>query len=987
MKGSSQKDLAVYDFNEEEEAVEAASEEYTAKLQSKLSPRMEDGLTKYNFLHAFTAGLNFKGTDVTDILCVDLHGRDNMPQSYALESPETNLTSLDEKAESDEHGHLRSNEFEPMSLTREHSAVAKDSSLLTELRPNKMVVDMISDDEECWTSGFESSSTTDSDIPRNAGYLEQPVSDGCYAAYEEMVENDPAVTVHPDFVTYGSTLYVEPRLTFLADCIKIEYVDSGGDDENIVIELGISEIIHIDCQWTESVEAALVRISLRANTEDENEKEQFGKVRFAVTDLHWLEKEQKIKILAQRYRDIWKSISHDDLVWDSDDTEPNLLFPRQYFTGIVEPFEDVIYPRGDPDAVSISKRDIELLLPETFINDTIIDFYIKYLKDKIQANEKQRFHFFNSFFFRKLADLDKDSGKASGGRAAFLRVRKWTRKVNIFEKDYIFIPVNFNLHWSLLVICHPGEIATFGDGDLKESPKVPCILHMDSIKGSHSGLKNIIQSYLWEEWKERHPEFPDDNSAEFLNLRFVSLELPQQENSFDCGLFLLHYVELFLQDAPIAFNPFKITKFSSFLSAEWFPPADASLKRSLIRKLIYELLDDSSQKNVPSCRNGHLTKGYTENNDVEQEPIVEYLVERCCPAKLVDPVYPIPSSDGGIETKVLARSHVCAAESDGRTGLVLENNLETGSISVSSIEDGKYTHQHDSPCQMLTSATCTHEERLDKELAQSGLDGEDSRLPVVSAHSQICSSSCSHKDGINETKDSSTEGKDNYVDSSLESLNAAIVVSNEDEAIKTGTPLTENFGYVPDSPTLSSGEKLNVCAEGSQISPINPEDGNCKVAQEIDKIKLDVDDGVGSKETKTNEDEFCTSEAITGAIEAGDRIVDDCMELDSRKADSGAIQDNQADGNTMAMDGDDAVRQKVNTYEPETVLSDEACRENVPSASFHDIVITDDESPLNRDEVLVDDTRTEPQPSKRRKILIPEGVRRRTRSSVRDSST
>lgn len=42
-----------------------------------------------------------------------------------------------------------------------------------------------------------------------------------------------------------------------------------------------------------------------------------------------------------------------------------------------DPFEEVIYPQGDPDAVSISKRDVEVLLPDTFLNDTIIDFYIK----------------------------------------------------------------------------------------------------------------------------------------------------------------------------------------------------------------------------------------------------------------------------------------------------------------------------------------------------------------------------------------------------------------------------------------------------------------------------------------------------------------------------------------------------------------------------------------------------------------------------------
>lgn len=42
-----------------------------------------------------------------------------------------------------------------------------------------------------------------------------------------------------------------------------------------------------------------------------------------------------------------------------------------------ESFEEVVYPDRDPDAVIISRRDIELLQPRTFINDTIIDFYIR----------------------------------------------------------------------------------------------------------------------------------------------------------------------------------------------------------------------------------------------------------------------------------------------------------------------------------------------------------------------------------------------------------------------------------------------------------------------------------------------------------------------------------------------------------------------------------------------------------------------------------
>lgn len=39
--------------------------------------------------------------------------------------------------------------------------------------------------------------------------------------------------------------------------------------------------------------------------------------------------------------------------------------------------------------------------------------------------------------------MDKDPNSAFDGHAAFLRVRKWTRKVNLFDKDFIFIPVNY----------------------------------------------------------------------------------------------------------------------------------------------------------------------------------------------------------------------------------------------------------------------------------------------------------------------------------------------------------------------------------------------------------------------------------------------------------------------------------------------------------------------------------------------------------------
>ena len=38
------------------------------------------------------------------------------------------------------------------------------------------------------------------------------------------------------------------------------------------------------------------------------------------------------------------------------------------------------------------------------------------------------------------------------------RYQKWTikKKINLFEKDFVFIPINENSHWFLAIICNPG---------------------------------------------------------------------------------------------------------------------------------------------------------------------------------------------------------------------------------------------------------------------------------------------------------------------------------------------------------------------------------------------------------------------------------------------------------------------------------------------------------------------------------------------------
>ncbi|KAH1040315.1 hypothetical protein J1N35_042058 [Gossypium stocksii] len=440
------------------------------------------------------------------------------------------------------------------------------------------------------SSAFASSHVEFGDSPE-----EQVPTNG--SDVHEIEKEDTEIIISPDFIMYRGMYCTEGQLTFSKTFLKFEDFSVNGTKTKISFIWAVGDIISIDAEWCQRVETAIMNFVLQSKNskraENANEISVIESLKFSVYDPCWSERQDSIKSLSVRYRDVWNTLS--------DKNEGNTLMRKNgrssskpYFSDFHEHFEEVIYPKGDPDAISISKRDVELLCPETFINDTIIDFYIKYLKNKIQPEKQHRFHFFNSFFFRKLADLDKGLSDECQAKSAFQRVHKWTRKVDIFEKDYIFIPVNYSLHWSLIVICHPGEVAKLKDDATENLLKVPCILHMDSIRGSHRGLKNLFQSYLSEEWKQRHKEAADDVPSKFLNLQFVPLELPQQENSFDCGLFLLHYVERFLLQAPINFSPSKATGSSNFLNVNWFPPAEASLKRCHIKKLIYEILEEQS---------------------------------------------------------------------------------------------------------------------------------------------------------------------------------------------------------------------------------------------------------------------------------------------------------------------------------------------------------------------------------------------------------
>lgn len=127
--------------------------------------------------------------------------------------------------------------------------------------------------------------------------------------------------------------------------------------------------------------------------------------------------------------------------------------------------------------LTIREDDKERLEPGQFLNDTLVDFWMSWSVHSFQAvllcnrfcvmnshifclNRisrqhrsncgSNRVHFFTSHFLSTVAE-DGPEGVAS-----------WTqnkkRTIHVFEKKFIFVPVNADLHWSLCVIVNPGNI-------------------------------------------------------------------------------------------------------------------------------------------------------------------------------------------------------------------------------------------------------------------------------------------------------------------------------------------------------------------------------------------------------------------------------------------------------------------------------------------------------------------------------------------------
>lgn len=143
------------------------------------------------------------------------------------------------------------------------------------------------------------------------------------------------------------------------------------------------------------------------------------------------------------------------------------------------------------DGIDICEKDLKYLKPATFVNDNIINFYLKYMyRCLLNDQQRQKVHIFDSFFCEALDQMDEG------------RVQRWLRRVNIFEKEFLLIPAMIDEHWFLMIVRSPNAIlnnndAATHDNGYRAHRKRPAIVIMDSAPGHAEEKKPQLIQYVY----------------------------------------------------------------------------------------------------------------------------------------------------------------------------------------------------------------------------------------------------------------------------------------------------------------------------------------------------------------------------------------------------------------------------------------------------------------------------------------------------------
>ncbi|VDP80696.1 unnamed protein product [Echinostoma caproni] len=284
-------------------------------------------------------------------------------------------------------------------------------------------------------------------------------------------------------------------------------------------------------------------------------------------------------------------------------------------------------PPGSTDSVILTSADLDCLTPGALINDAIINFYLKYLYFE-QLSDLQRActYVFNCFFYSRLSGMTPTPPAAN--------TRSQNTKPEMLKGS---VPQSSLApsHWFLGLVCYPWmagmvsytalyQAAAFDMcqlteqfsnidslvGHLNVDDRIICDAPLERLPGDTVGAafdrwrrqrliwlrsRGINAIYLQAEWDTRRSG--EDGALSFNRdtIRGFSPRVPSQSNLVDCGIYLLHYVEMFFKQPVKSYTK----DYFQHEMASWFSEATVGKKRMEIYNVITQL-HERSQSTRPS---------------------------------------------------------------------------------------------------------------------------------------------------------------------------------------------------------------------------------------------------------------------------------------------------------------------------------------------------------------------------------------------------
>lgn len=179
---------------------------------------------------------------------------------------------------------------------------------------------------------------------------------------------------------------------------------------------------------------------------------------------------------------------------------------------------DPMLPYTAVYGIPLTRESIRTLVPPAWLNDEVVNAFVQLLRERsgcrVDAAAGPVF-FFNSFFYSKLFE---------GDVYCYAAVSRWTRRVNVFRKEKIFIPVNVHrAHWMTVMI----------------EPRRGLMSLYDSMGNTVPAVKQVLFRWLQDEASSRG-EAARQWSA-------VQQQCRQQDNSNDCGVYMLKSMDFLSQ--------------------------------------------------------------------------------------------------------------------------------------------------------------------------------------------------------------------------------------------------------------------------------------------------------------------------------------------------------------------------------------------------------------------------------------------------------